>query len=129
MKKGFTLIELIIVIVILCVLAGIAFPKITQAYRTGNEGAAQANLKIISAAIENYVASRDAYPSAEGNLTGANPPYLNQSYCGLSRQGYSYNCNFQATGYSINAAPVSCGGSGSQKFTVVTGGGLTASGC
>lgn len=128
-KKFFTLIELIIVIVIIGALAIIALPKISQAYRIGNESAAQANIKIISAAIENYVASTNNYPTVEANLTGANPPYLSQTYCGLSRQGYSYTCTFQANAYSITAVPVSCGGSGSQRFTVVTGGGLTANGC
>ena len=128
-KSFFTLIELVIVIVIIGVLATIAFPKITQAYRVGNESSAQASLKIISAAIENYVATTSNYPAAEANLTGANPAYLNRSYCGLSIQGYHYNCNFQSNGYSINAAPVSCGSSGSQKFTITTGGAATASGC
>lgn len=129
MKKGFTLIELVTVIVIIGVLAAIGFPKITQAYRTGNESAAQANLKIISAAIENYVATTNNYPSAEANLTGANPPYLPKAYCGLNNQGYSYTCTFQTTGYSLTATPVSCVGSGSQKFTVTNGGGFTANGC
>jgi prepilin-type N-terminal cleavage/methylation domain-containing protein len=128
-KKVFTLVELIIVIVIIGILALIALPKMTQTYRIGNESAAQANLKVMSAAIENYAATTGNYPTAEANLTGANPPYLSQAHCGLSMQGYSYTCTFAANAYTLNANPVGCGTSGSQKFTIVTGGTLNANGC
>jgi len=128
-KKVFTLIELVTVIIIIGILAAISIPKLSQSYRIGNESNAQATLKLISAAIENYVAAKDAYPTAEANLTGANPAYLNRSYCNQKYQGYNYGCDLQSTGYSLNAAPISCGASGSQKFTITTGGNLTAAAC
>jgi prepilin-type N-terminal cleavage/methylation domain-containing protein len=128
-KKSVTLIEIIVVMVIIGIMAAIAIPNMAKNQMLGNEAAAQANLKVISAAIENYVAVKDAYPSGEGNLTGANPPYLSHPYCGQSLQGYSYSCTFQNTGYSLSAAPTSCGHTGGTTFSVTTGGNLTKAGC
>lgn len=128
-KKTFTLVELVTVIVIVGILSVVALPKLSQSYRTGNESAAKANLKIFSAAMENYMATQDTYPTSEASLTGANPPYLSRSYCGATIQGYSYSCNLQATGYTVSAAPTGCGKTGSRNFSVATGGTLTQSGC
>jgi type IV pilus assembly protein PilA len=50
-KKGFTLIELIIVIAIIAVLAAIAIPKFGAVRKDANLRADQANAKIIATAI------------------------------------------------------------------------------
>lgn len=75
-KKGFTLIELIIVIAILAILALIGLPLIGQ-YMTDSQIAAdEASAQVIGRAAEAYLA---AHPTAvDGDFTEANlAPYLN----------------------------------------------------
>jgi len=129
MHKALTLIEIIVVITIIGILAMVALPNITKSKVVANESAAQANLKVISAAIENYLATRDAYPSAESDLTGANPPYLSKNYCNKIDQGYNYSCSFSTTAYTITAEPTSCRQTGGYDFSITNGGNLTSSGC
>ena len=130
MRKSFTLIELVMVIVIVSILAVIAMPKMFRAQTIANDSAAKANLEIISAALENYaIANNGNYPTSESQLTGASPPYLNRSYCGKTINGYSYSCTLNTTDYTIKATPVSCGSSGTKNYTITTGGLLSESGC
>jgi len=129
---GFTLIELIMVIVIIGILAAIAIPSMKRNYTIAKESVAQSNLRIISSALENYSTVNGNYPTDESQLTGANPPYLNQSFCGNTVSGYTYSCTFPnpADGtYTITATPSSCGVTGTRTYTITTGGVLTSTGC
>lgn len=56
-KKGFTLIELIIVIAIIAILAAIAIPKFGAARQSANDAADKANAKIIATAVTTAVAN------------------------------------------------------------------------
>ncbi|HRU52253.1 MAG TPA: prepilin-type N-terminal cleavage/methylation domain-containing protein [Planctomycetota bacterium] len=53
-NKGFTLIELMIVIAIIAIIAAIAIPGILSARRSANAGAAMGNLKAFSTAMATY---------------------------------------------------------------------------
>ncbi len=54
-QKGFTLVELIIVMAILVVLAGIAIPKFTGVLSSSKTKAHTANLKMLQDAVDIYI--------------------------------------------------------------------------
>lgn len=64
-ERGFTLIELIVVIAILGILAAIAVPRVTTSLSNAKVKADEANLKILQNAVERYYVEHDqTYPSS-----------------------------------------------------------------
>jgi len=70
-KKGFTLIELVIVIAILGILAGIAIPRFLDATATARGAKIVADLRTIDSAIVIYNAKTGSLPTATTQLTTA----------------------------------------------------------
>ena len=63
-KKGVTLIELLIVVLILGALAAIAIPRLSQSADTAKLNSCKTNLDIINSQIEIYAAENDGtYPA------------------------------------------------------------------
>ena len=60
--KGFTLIELMIVVAIIGILAAIAIPKFADLIRKSNEGATKGNLGALRSAVSIYFADNENYP-------------------------------------------------------------------
>jgi general secretion pathway protein G len=64
-EKGFTLVELMIVIIILAILTAIAVPSYMVLRNRARVAAAQSEMKNIATAFEMYNADWDQYPPAE----------------------------------------------------------------
>lgn len=72
LRRGFTLVELLIVVIILAVLAAIVIPQFNSATTDTQEAALDANLAAMRNAIELYKAQHNAYPGAKVASGGAN---------------------------------------------------------
>jgi len=71
-KKGFTLIELMIVVVIIGILAAIAIPKFNDVSESAKRGACRANMRTIASQEVIYFVSHAVYTNslAELNISG-----------------------------------------------------------
>lgn len=80
-ERGFTLIELMIVVSIIAILAGILIPNFVNARAQAMTAACESNLRSIATAAELYYADQQIYPSSgdvSASLFTANgTPYLN----------------------------------------------------
>ncbi len=73
-KKGFTLLELLVVISIMSVLAALLFPALLKARARARKAYCINNLKQIGTALEMYVQDYDDYLPVADSLPGINPP-------------------------------------------------------
>ncbi|MDP9199216.1 MAG: prepilin-type N-terminal cleavage/methylation domain-containing protein [Pseudomonadota bacterium] len=78
-SKGFTLIELMIVMVVVAILAAVAYPSYRESVRKGNRRAAQAEMmEIVNREHQFFIANR-AYAD-EDDLPYDLPPDVGQHY-------------------------------------------------
>ena len=90
-EKGFTLIELIVVIAVLGVLATLVIPRVVGVKSDAEKAAADANEKIIRNALERYYADEGKYPTvpADGKLPVNDlKDYLDTTDGDLAKWGY-----------------------------------------
>ena len=67
--KGFTLIELMVVIVIVLMLVALVGPNVWHMLTAGTKGAAEAQMANISASISNYILDNRTLPNSLEDLT------------------------------------------------------------
>ena len=122
--RGFSLIELLIVVAIILILAAIAVPKLNQNRMFAQEAAAVQQIHTIHKALAQYYSQFGKFPTTLAELgpptsgqegpTGANliPYELAQG----KKSGYVYTLQQTPTGYSVNANPEAFGSTGRRTF-------------
>lgn len=119
-KKGFTLVEVMIVVAIIALLAAIAIPNLLRARHNANESAAQGTLSTVSASQQSFRGVNVAYTTL-ALLIAANPPYIDATVANAGgKQGYIFaNVGVAtATRFTISAVPVTPNQSGTRSFCV-----------
>ncbi len=107
MKRGFTLVEIMIVVAIVIVLVTLAIPNILSSRRVANEGAGVANLKAINNACQLYNINKATFPES---LEAMSPEYVDSQLASGRKQGYQYIYTLvDQDHFTVNANPTSTG--------------------
>ena len=133
-ERGFTLVEIMIVVAIIALLAAIAIPNILRGRATANEAAAIGNLRALVSSLEMFRSSQATYPTvaqtwATPMFPGAGvpafaPPSFNlplETAGGGTVQGYIYRYRDGATAgqqYQLVAVPATLNQTGTKSFFV-----------
>ena len=119
--RGFTLVEIMIVVAIIALIAAIAIPNLLRARHNANETAAIGAVRTLSTACESFRAAQTppAYPAALTDLSDADPQYVPAEITDGSNQGYDFAYD-QVTDdqFTLVATPVTDNVTGTRHFFV-----------
>lgn len=110
-EKGFTLVELLIVVIILAVLSGIAIPSYMTLRNRARRSATENEMKNIATALELYHADNEEYPATgmaalvdalQGTAEDTLGPYMaNVPLTDAWGEDYTYTLDTPLGGYTL----------------------------
>ena len=125
-QRGFTLVEVMIVVAIIALLAAIAIPNVLRGRTTANETASIGNMRAIASGLEMYRSVNGAYPATADwkaeMYDNANPDYGPPSFdadSGMTVQGFTFTYTSGAgQTYSWSSKPATVGSTGTRGFFI-----------
>jgi type IV pilus assembly protein PilA len=128
-QKGFSLIELLIVVAIILIIAAIAIPNLLRSKMAANEASAVGSLRTINTACVAYSTTYGGFPGALTNLGPATPAtstsadLIDSVLSSATKSGYAFVYTASGTAvagmypsYSITAKPSVPGTTGQRGF-------------
>lgn len=123
-RRGFSLIELLIVIAIILIIATIALPKLNRARMYSQETAAIGAIRTLHTAQTQYFSQFGRFAAS---LTELGPPTSGQPNASAAdlisgdlaageKSGYKFTMTGGPGGYTISAVPVAYNSTGSRTF-------------
>ena len=138
-ERGFTLVEIMIVVAIIALLAAIAIPNVLRGRTSANESASIGNMRALISSLEMYRSVNSLYPLdiaantwqavmyPGGGVPAFGPPSFNNTMAGGATaatglvQGYTYRFLAGVTAgqqYQVVAVPSTLNQTGTRSFFV-----------
>jgi prepilin-type N-terminal cleavage/methylation domain-containing protein len=123
-RRGFSLIELLIVVAIILIIITIALPKLSRARMYSQETAAIAAIRTLHTAQVQFYSQYNRYaasltelgPPASGSANASAADLIGNDLSGGAKSGYKFTLSANQGGYVINANPEAFNSSGSRTF-------------
>ena len=129
-RRGFTLVEIMIVVAIIALLAAIAIPNLLRARVNANDAAALAYLKTVSTSLETWAAANNGlYPIAANlgalallDIATVAPVYIDAAKLATPQFGHNIAFAGSASGYQVAANTTTNSVTGTRDYMITTGG-------
>jgi type IV pilus assembly protein PilA len=129
-QRGFSLIELLIVVAIILIISAIAIPNYLRSRMQANEASAVGSLRMINTSAVTYSSTyvNVGFPANLVDLGGVSPCtassatacILEETLAQGSKSGYSFTWTGDgatpSVAYTLTATPLTLGGSGQRQF-------------